>query len=198
MNQPVLSNVVAVGLLAGTQELDLHFIASKMEGSRLNLRRFPGLIVRKSKPKGTVIVFRSGKMLLVGASSVEECHVLALKVAKDIKRATNTNISLDKFRISNIIAHANLGTSSYHSGFKVNLCSLMDLPYALKDDKFSGVYLRTPEFKAAIVFRSGKVTLNGFTEMANLHEGYEKLRAILIEHAYMKKQEPVGSPESEE
>lgn len=71
MSQPVLNNVVASGVLANNDPLNLAYIGSKMEGSRLNIKKFPGLIIRKSKPKGTIILFKSNKFLLVGASSVE-------------------------------------------------------------------------------------------------------------------------------
>ena len=108
-SSPVLNNVVASGLLNNDSNLNLSYIASKMEGSRLNSKKFPGLIIRKTKPKGTIILFKSNKFLLVGVNSVEECEVLALKVAKDIKRVTNTNISLKKFRVTNLVANADLG-----------------------------------------------------------------------------------------
>ena len=106
---PILNNVVASGLLANETDLNLSYIASKMEGSRLNSKKFPGLIIRKTKPKGTIILFKSNKFLLIGVNSIDECEILALKVAKDLKRVTNTNISVKKFRVTNLIANASLG-----------------------------------------------------------------------------------------
>ena len=111
---PFLNNVVASGLLANDKDLNLSYIASKMEGSRLNSKKFPGLIIRKTKPKGTIILFKSNKFLLIGATSIDECEILALKVAKDLKRVTNTNISLKKFRVTNLIANANIGNFSMY------------------------------------------------------------------------------------
>lgn len=67
MQKPILTNVIGVGQLELTSVLDLEFIASKMEGSRLNAKKFSGLIIRKTKPKGTILLFRSGKFLLVGS-----------------------------------------------------------------------------------------------------------------------------------
>lgn len=65
--RPVITNVIGVGELEASHILDLQFMASKMEGSRLNLKKFPGLIIRKSKPKGTIILFKSKKFIIVGA-----------------------------------------------------------------------------------------------------------------------------------
>lgn len=140
---PILNNVVASGILANESDLNLAYIASKMEGSRLNLKRFPGLIIRKTKPKGTIILFKSNKFLLVGVTSVEECETLARKIAKDIRKITNSNISLKNFRVTNLVAHASLGTQFINIGYKVNVYSLAEECFAFKDDKFPGVYLRT-------------------------------------------------------
>ncbi len=67
--KPVLTNVIGVGELETCSPLDLQFMASKIEGSRLNLKKFPGLIIRKAKLKGTIILFKSKKFIIIGAEN---------------------------------------------------------------------------------------------------------------------------------
>jgi transcription initiation factor TFIID TATA-box-binding protein len=50
--------------------LDLHYLASKIWNSAYNPRRLPALIIRKSKPRGTVLVYGSGSAMVIGAESM--------------------------------------------------------------------------------------------------------------------------------
>jgi transcription initiation factor TFIID TATA-box-binding protein len=52
-----------------TQDLDLKAIAEKVEGSRYNKKRFPAVILRKIKPKSTMLIFKSGRMIIIGSES---------------------------------------------------------------------------------------------------------------------------------
>lgn len=50
--------------------LDLHYLASKIWNSSYNPRRMPALILRKTKPRATVLVFRTGCALVIGAETM--------------------------------------------------------------------------------------------------------------------------------
>ena len=69
MYKPRLTNVIGVGQLLNNADLNLQDIAEKVEGSRLNSKKFPGIIIRKTKPKGTVLLFRSNKFIIVGTEN---------------------------------------------------------------------------------------------------------------------------------
>lgn len=69
MYKPRLTNVIGVGQLLNNADLNLQEIAEKVEGSRLNSKKFPGIIIRKTKPKGTVLLFRSNKFIIVGTEN---------------------------------------------------------------------------------------------------------------------------------
>lgn len=72
------------------------------------------------------------------------------------------------FKISNMIANA-------HLGYQVNIARIAELPNAIKDDKSSGVYIRMGRVKCVVVFESGKMILNGATNMSDIEEIFEKL-----------------------
>lgn len=48
-------------------DLNLKYIAEKVEGSRYNRKRFPAVIMRKTKPRSTVLCFKSGRMIVIGS-----------------------------------------------------------------------------------------------------------------------------------
>ena len=72
-------------------------------------------------------------------------------------------MEIKNFRISNIVASGNLG-------FRVGISRIAQLPNAFKDDKSSGVFIRLSKVKCVIVFQSGKIVLNGATQVKDIDE----------------------------
>jgi transcription initiation factor TFIID TATA-box-binding protein len=66
---PVVQNVVSFAEMEVQGELNLKQIAEKVEGSRYNRKRFPAVIMRKTRPKCTVLCFKSGRMIIIGSES---------------------------------------------------------------------------------------------------------------------------------
>lgn len=67
---PTIQNVVSQAVVgSGLRELDLLLIASKMEGCRYNRRQFPAVIMRKTQPRCTILLFKSGRMIAIGSQS---------------------------------------------------------------------------------------------------------------------------------
>jgi transcription initiation factor TFIID TATA-box-binding protein len=50
--------------------LDLNYLASKIWNSAYNPRRLPALIIRKTKPGATVLVYGTGSAMVIGAESM--------------------------------------------------------------------------------------------------------------------------------
>lgn len=51
--------------------LDLSYLAVKMHNTSYNRKRLPGIVIRKRKPRATVILFASGKGLVIGLEEAE-------------------------------------------------------------------------------------------------------------------------------
>ena len=81
-----------------------------MSGSRYNKKRFPAVILRKTKPRSTILIFKSGRMIIIGSESEEDAQIAASKIAKEIKKLTNKKIKLEGFKVTNIVANADLGS----------------------------------------------------------------------------------------
>ena len=67
MTEPTVQNVVSFAQIVTNTELPLKLIAARVEGSRYNRKRFPAVILRKTKPKSTILIFKSGKMIIIGS-----------------------------------------------------------------------------------------------------------------------------------
>ena len=68
---PALSIHNICGKFCMNATLDLHFLAAKIWNSSYNPRRLPALILRKTKPRATVLIFATGKAMVIGAETME-------------------------------------------------------------------------------------------------------------------------------
>lgn len=126
-----------------------------MSGSRYNKKRFPAVILRKTKPKSTILIFKSGRMIIIGSESENDAEVAARKTVKEIQKLTNKKIKMKEFKITNIVANADLG-------YKIDIGKLSEDQVAQKDDSFPGaVHQMKQPVKAVLLFSSGKVVFTG-------------------------------------
>jgi TATA-box binding protein (TBP) (component of TFIID and TFIIIB) len=59
-------------------------ISSRIANASYNVRRIPAIIIRKLNPRGTVMLFRTGKALVVGVERVDSVEKIAKRIAKDL------------------------------------------------------------------------------------------------------------------
>jgi transcription initiation factor TFIID TATA-box-binding protein len=81
--EPQIQNVVSLAKLS-ENEIDLSTLAEKLSNSHYNPKRFPAVIFKKSEPKSTVLVFRSGKLIIIGSKSEEDADRVSKFAAKRI------------------------------------------------------------------------------------------------------------------
>jgi transcription initiation factor TFIID TATA-box-binding protein len=66
----ILTNVTA--LVDTGVEFDLFMISQKVANCSFNTRRLPAVILRKIQPKCTLLIFKSGKIMSLGAQSEKD------------------------------------------------------------------------------------------------------------------------------
>lgn len=106
---PLVQNVVSFAMMNIESDLNLNLIAEKVEGSRYNKKRFPAVIMRKTAPKSTILVFKSGRMIIIGSESEADAEQAARKSIKDIQKSLSLKLKMVDFRVTNIVANADLG-----------------------------------------------------------------------------------------
>lgn len=65
--------------------------------------------MRKTDPKSTILVFKSGKMIIIGSESEKDAEKVARKTVRDISKALSIKAKLDGFKVTNIVANAEIG-----------------------------------------------------------------------------------------
>lgn len=105
-----------VGTANFGQPLELEVIAEKGMNLSFNAGSFTPLVMRMNNPVATGLVFRSGKIVVTGTQSEQECKRAAMKVAAQI-RAIGFLVKPYGFKIQNI-------TASCQVGFKIRVAHL--------------------------------------------------------------------------
>jgi TATA-box binding protein (TBP) (component of TFIID and TFIIIB) len=94
--------------------LDLEAISSKIWNSSYNKKRLPAIIIRKTKPRATVLLFRTGRGLIIGAETVQNLEQVAKKMAKEMTMIMNAGkIELIEIAVTNVMGVGTLGTSAW-------------------------------------------------------------------------------------
>jgi len=79
-------NIVASVRFGIEEKIDLNKIAMKSKNAEYNPETFPGMIFRIQKPKSSVLVFSTRKLVLTGLKNEKEVNLVSEKVLKVIKK----------------------------------------------------------------------------------------------------------------
>lgn len=156
-DRPKLQNIVSTANLRC--RLNLRDIALKCKNSEYNPKRFAAVIMRIRQPKTTALIFTSGKMVCTGAKSEDQSLEAAKNYSKMIKKVGFDNLSMDEFKIQNIVG-------SHDVGFRIKLEKLhmfWGSTYAQYEPEiFPGLIFKMREPKVVLlIFASGKIVLTG-------------------------------------
>ena len=152
-----LENVVASSGI--DRELDLQRVAADLEGVEYNPDRFPGLLYRTTDPKATSLLFRSGKIVTTGASSIDNVHTAISTAIAELETLGIPVPAEPLITVQNIVASADLGQSLNLNAMAIGL-GLEHVEY--EPEQFPGLVYRLDEPSVVVLFfGGGKVVMTG-------------------------------------
>lgn len=176
-------NVVASVKL--NNKIDLYRIARKYKDVSWNPERFPGLIMRVTKPKACILIFHTGKMVVTGLSKEKIVHEVVNGIIAKIKDAGIEVHSEPKVKIQNVVASGSIG-----SNIDLDLASILLQRAIYEPEVFPGLIYRMNKPKIAIlIFSSGKIVIAGAKNEEIIKEGIEILKKQLKELELIEKNE---------
>lgn len=178
--RPILQNVIASVNLSTT--IDLRRVAISARNAEYNPTKVNAVILRLRNPKCTGLIFRSGKMMITGAKSIDGVKTGGKKIAKLCLKVGHPEVRFRGFKIENIIASA-------ECGFPIRLEGLAHEHMAFcsyEPELFPGlVYRYSPqdEDKAVLlVFVSGKVLLTGCQTIDHVNSVFQTIYPVLAQY----------------
>ena len=151
-----IENVVATVVVEITEKIDLNQIARKHADVEYNPERFPGLVMRIEKPRATILIFSTGKMVVTGLRKAREAPRVVEKVVKNIRKA-GIKVSNPEITIQNIVASGDL-----HTNIDLNMAAIV-MEFAMYEPEvFPGLIYRMPDPKTVfLIFSTGRIVCTG-------------------------------------
>jgi transcription initiation factor TFIID TATA-box-binding protein len=171
-----IENVVASASL--DQKLNLTAIAKANPGVEYRPETFPGLVYKLRKPRTSILIFSTGKMVCTGGKSSREVKRAIRKVVRELKKNGIIIPGKPKTKIVNMVASANLA----------GIIDLERSAYALEKtmyepEQFPGLIYRVNSPKVVfLIFASGKIVCTGATKEEEVYRAVENLHKDLKEN----------------
>jgi len=170
-----ITNVVASA--AFNQTFDLTAIANAFPWDTEFKARFPGLVFRMKKPKTTMLIFKTGKMVCTGGKGEDKARKAILTVVQKLKKGGINVAGKPDIKITNIVATATLD-------------GIIDLD-RLYSERIGGRVIFEPEQFPALIYRwespevvflifsTGKIVCVGAKKEPEVYEAIKKLQRRL-------------------
>ena len=172
-----LQNVVAsTGI---EQELALESVAMDLRGADYDPDNFPGVVYRTEEPRATTLLFRSGKMVSTGASSVEGVHTVLDGVFADLRELGIEIADEPEITVQNVVASADFGQRLNLNAIAIGL-GLENVEY--EPEQFPGLVYHLDEPPVVVLlFGSGKAVVTGGTTREVVERAVEVVESRLAD-----------------
>jgi len=190
-----IENVVATVSVSIPEKMDLNSIVRKYPDIEYNPERFPGIIIRFEKPKATVLMFSTGRMVITGMRTDDVVEEVVQVVIKRIRKV-GIDISNPQIEIQNIVASGDL-----HKNIDLNYAAVVMETAMYEPEVFPGLIYRMHEPRAVfLIFSTGRIVCTGAKNKEIVAEAVKKLAEEVnkLGIAQEKKEEESEFNESDE
>ena len=172
-----IENVVACSALK--HGIDLSAVVKAFPVVVYRPKRFPGLVFKLKKPRTTILIFSTGKMVCTGAKSERDAVRALRNVVKTLNKGGMIIRGKLEIEITNVVATTSLDGT-------VDLLQLYESERGMggrityEPDQFPGLIYRMSDPKVVILlFASGKLVCTGARKEGDVHQAVDNLRQKL-------------------
>jgi transcription initiation factor TFIID TATA-box-binding protein len=173
-----ITNLVASTDLGLT--LDLYELTTKFKTIDYEPEQFPGAIFKFTDPKATILIFKNGKIVVVGCRTEEMIQKTIRKIyglLKPLAREKRKNYDLEHpyYDLTNIVASADLHMDL--DLFKVAM-QLPDIEY--EPEQFPGAIIKLRDIGVSLLaFKNGKIIIAGAKTTDAIEKAIKEIRRML-------------------
>jgi transcription initiation factor TFIID TATA-box-binding protein len=177
-----VENVVMIGLFS--ECVDLQIVNQKLEGSKCNWKRFPGLSFKLKTSPATFFLFKNGRFVCTGTKSedkAEEAITAFLNLLKE-EGLVSSQCGFECC-VKNLVASVDLAGATISVE---QITEEFDVVY--EPDRFPAAVCKTTSPKATfLVFLAGKMICSGITDEETLKKTVKKFYEELVEKRVIEK-----------
>ena len=173
-----VQNIVVKTSLNLETDVDLNKISAKLENTEYNSERFPGLFARIRHPKCVIIIFKSGKLILVGLKSFKDINLALTRLILKINDVLGCQI--DRISVKPIIVNIVI-TANFFKHINLDLAALKLENTIYEPEVFPGLIYRSlnPVKSVFLIFSNGKVVFAGINQKKDIEPALVNLGRLL-------------------
>lgn len=177
--KPRVVNIIAVAVYSA--EFDLLDISTRIRNAEYNPKRFKCVTIRLTEPKVTGLVFKNGKINIVGSKSKEDAHFAARKYGSLLHKLGYSSNRILDFKVSSMVAVINCQ-------FPVNIEAISSaeghrILSNYNPEVFAGLVYKLPYPQVTmLIFKSGKVVMTGAKSVEELDAAAEQIYDVLLQY----------------
>ena len=157
-------------------KIDLDLLAEKYQEVEHNVNNFPGVRIRFTKPKCTVLLYENGEMIITGLKKSEFVPVIIKKVVEKLKSNDISVSDNPDYRIVNMAVSGHL-----KKRINLDLASVVLERTIFEPEVFPGMVLRMDEPHKCVFlcFSNGKFVVTGLTRKEQIKESVIRLGNLI-------------------
>lgn len=182
MPMATIHNIVAtVRIVSSVSPVNLQYLAQILPNSYYNRQRFAAITIRLARPNCTALLFSSGKLVLTGCSSWNECNYASMNVVNLLRAyVPDVDFLLVENCIQNIVAHVSI---PLRDGCKLDLSRLYEMygvQCTYQPQLFPGLIFRPESSPVVLIcFYSGNVVVTGGKSVDDIEQGWKRLWPLM-------------------
>lgn len=180
MTKPEITIQNVVASASFKHHIDLKDIARALPEVEYRPESFPGLVFRVKKPKASILIFGTGRMVCTGAKSEMGARKAVRQVARELTEAGIIITGSPEIAIQNIVASVDLGNVTIDIEEFVYAAHRPGSIVEYEPDQFPGAVYRMENPKVVfLVFTTGKLVCVGAKMEEDIYRATENLLRIL-------------------
>jgi transcription initiation factor TFIID TATA-box-binding protein len=144
---------------------------------------FPSSVSRTREPRTTNSLFKSGRILVTGASDDMSALWSAKEFIYKVNRELHTDYDVLSFKVQNIVCSFSLGISFDVKTFSVDHKTAPASTAHYAPDLFRGCSWRRNDHLVFVLFSSGRGVLTGATTWTQAHAAFHKAKDLFATYA---------------
>lgn len=169
-----VENVVTSATL--DSELSLDNLATDLPSAEYNVDQFPGIIYRSNNPRGTMLIFRSGKLVCTGSESLDVANDVYEHFLTELDDLGVDHDSPEMF-VQNIVGTADLQHLLNLNAISIGL-GLEKTEY--EPEQFPGLVYRVDDPDVVVLlFGSGRMVVTGASDSDEIYAAVDRVYSEL-------------------
>jgi len=159
-------------------KFNLEKLARSLDGARYDPELFPGVVYKSERPRASFLIFSSGKMNCVGASSLADARQAISNLTRKLRKAHIKMKAEPKIKVQNIVASLDFGRK-----FDLEHIARSFENAEYEPEVFPGLVFRLDDPKLVVLlFVSGKGVCAGAKSLNDVKRAAQKVNKILQKH----------------